>query len=553
MSPQWFTDDRTNLFFIVLCWLVMTTLINPIGNFPLNDDWIYANSVKQILETGRFELVGPGAANLLAQAYWGALFSLPGDFTFTALRMSSLTLGLAGVLSLYSSLRTLGAAPATALIGATSLAANPIYFNLSNTFMTDVPFVSATLLAMNFFIRGICHKKPLWLFAAVLTALISVLVRQVGVVTLVSFGVAFLVSRGFSLRNIFLAALPAAAGLCLHLGFSQWLLTTGRATELVTPSSIGALVPPSAFWFLVVSVKLTLRALPYIGIFLLPFALVVTRGQQLKIGGRVVSAPTILIGGGLLIGAAFAATDYALPIGNILSRAGIVVDLPGAGQIPTRAMRFVWFLATVLGGIGVVLLLEKTWSAVRISIGAFGESGRNRLWLPSFVLVFACVYWALVLLFVFWHNHAMFDRYHLPLIPLFMMLLVWEESNLRRRTTRLAFLLPVSALIVIFQALFSVFMTHDYLAVNRARWQAVEYLTDQMISPLDISGGYEVNGWLYTSNHYNHKRGEQYWSDNSGNYLITTGLSSGYSAVARFPVERWMRSTPAYFDVLRRN
>ena len=52
-------------------WVMMAVLANPIGDFPLNDDWVYGLLVKALLETGRFSLPGPASAKLLPQAYWG--------------------------------------------------------------------------------------------------------------------------------------------------------------------------------------------------------------------------------------------------------------------------------------------------------------------------------------------------------------------------------------------------------------------------------------------------------------------------------------------------
>ena len=75
--------------------IVMSALVDSIGDFPLNDDCVYALGVKSILQTGRFDLPGlvPSGPNVFAQAYWGALFCLPFGFSFTAPRFSTLALG----------------------------------------------------------------------------------------------------------------------------------------------------------------------------------------------------------------------------------------------------------------------------------------------------------------------------------------------------------------------------------------------------------------------------------------------------------------------------
>src|SRR5689334_10088256 len=82
--------DLTNICLITILWVFMVILVNPIGDFPLNDDWAYGWTVKTLLETGSFVLSDWTAANLLPQALWGILFCLPFGFSFTALRFSTL-------------------------------------------------------------------------------------------------------------------------------------------------------------------------------------------------------------------------------------------------------------------------------------------------------------------------------------------------------------------------------------------------------------------------------------------------------------------------------
>jgi len=91
--------DAACLAALGVLWVVMALLAKPVGDFPINDDWVYGLSVKALLETGRFSLPSPASTNLLPQAYWGALFCLPFGFSFTALRISTLVLGLIGVVA----------------------------------------------------------------------------------------------------------------------------------------------------------------------------------------------------------------------------------------------------------------------------------------------------------------------------------------------------------------------------------------------------------------------------------------------------------------------
>jgi len=89
--------DIINILVLIALWVTITILVNPIGDFPLNDDWAYGYSVKVLLEKGDFQLSGWAAPNLFSQVLWGALFCLPFGFSFTALRFSTSIQGLRGV------------------------------------------------------------------------------------------------------------------------------------------------------------------------------------------------------------------------------------------------------------------------------------------------------------------------------------------------------------------------------------------------------------------------------------------------------------------------
>ena len=75
--------------------LLTVLLVPPAGDFPLNDDWIYAQAVQGILEDGHFSGHPYSTALLGVQAYWGALFCAVFGFCFVVLRCSTLLLWLA--------------------------------------------------------------------------------------------------------------------------------------------------------------------------------------------------------------------------------------------------------------------------------------------------------------------------------------------------------------------------------------------------------------------------------------------------------------------------
>jgi len=155
---------------LIFIWIIMISVINPMGDFPLNDDWSYGRAVKTLLEKGRLQFTDWTGMTLIAQVLWGYLFCLPLGFSFTALRISTLTLGMAGILGTYGLLKESGTGPRTAFLGAMVMAVNPLYYSLSFTFMTDIPFFTLGMLSLYFFIQGIIQNKScLWRFALVLS------------------------------------------------------------------------------------------------------------------------------------------------------------------------------------------------------------------------------------------------------------------------------------------------------------------------------------------------------------------------------------------------
>jgi len=65
-------DDVVAFLVLAGLWIVVTILVNPLGNFPLHDDFAYGKSVKQLLDTGRFH-----------QPYSGAWWVAEDDYSIT--------------------------------------------------------------------------------------------------------------------------------------------------------------------------------------------------------------------------------------------------------------------------------------------------------------------------------------------------------------------------------------------------------------------------------------------------------------------------------------
>src|SRR5688500_10058077 len=147
--------DLFNIIAIVAGLGILLLLIPPEHDYPIVDDWIYAGSVRDLLQTGTFTLPTHSQASLIGLTYWGAAWAKLFGFSFTTLTYSTLVLALAALLAFYGIARTINVPPWGALLGTALLAFNPIFLHFSYSFMTDVPFLALVLIACYCYTKGI--------------------------------------------------------------------------------------------------------------------------------------------------------------------------------------------------------------------------------------------------------------------------------------------------------------------------------------------------------------------------------------------------------------
>jgi len=166
---------------LLLAYFSTGILLRLFANVPLHDDWTYAWSVEHFLKTGKLQVLDWSIHYPFAQILWGALFCLPFGFSFSALRVSTVVLSWLGALALYGTLRELGRARHESLIATLVLIANPVFFLLSFSFMTDAPFVSVSSIAFFFIVRAFSRRRPLELWLGCAFGVVGFFIRQIAI------------------------------------------------------------------------------------------------------------------------------------------------------------------------------------------------------------------------------------------------------------------------------------------------------------------------------------------------------------------------------------
>lgn len=511
---------------IIAVWALMEVLVNPRGNFPLNDDWCYAKSVFNLLQKGRLEFIAIIPMTLVAQVLWGALFCKIFGMSFFALRLSTIALGLVGLIATYRLLRGISVPRGIAFIGCMVIALNPIYLELSNTFMTDVPFYAFSLLTLCFLADALRRDSNVGLAVGTLLACAAVLIRQLGVVIPIAFALAYLLKNGFRPRTIVRAFLPAAITFGALMGCQNWLRATNRLPlyySLMTKEAVRFLSegpgPVAASILQVIIVGLV-----FVGLFLLPV---------LILAGRR-AASWVALGSFAILTGALIITGLWITIktqpGDIIIDFGVGpatlkdVFFDRMPHIPMAPKAF-WIVVSLAGAAGGGMLVQHLFGAIKTLAN---RKAKERGVIALVLLAGAGLLSQSMILSGF----AYFDRYFLMLVPLCIALIMLNGPVVKPGRMPMA----ASAVVLLLYGIFSVGATHDYFSWNRARWDALHDLTqEQQIPTSMIDGGYEFNGWYnYQGPHQN------WWREIYDDYTLSFGPMEGFEVVESYPFRRWM-------------
>ncbi len=524
---------------LVAAWLGAILLVNPLGNFPLNDDWAYSKDVWNLSEQGRLLLDDFPAMTRITQIFWGAAWCEVFGFSFQVLRFSTLVLGFAGLLVFYFLLVEMGTNKRLAVAGSLVLAFNPLYFSLSYTFMTDVPFLTLFLASVLFFVKSLKTGRYRFIVWATVFALLATLVRQFGMLSPLAFAFAWVLRNRLNGKSIAWAAMPLVVCMAAYLLFTRWLEATHGLPD--SYGSIGKLLDrPFKSGFFEASLQRTGILVFSYGLFLMPLAVLLFKihfkAASRSLKWQVVSL-TVLLAVTLIF--AWRWIFY----GNLLYNLGLgpktlkdaAIWLNVSPQLSPDGMLWV----KIAGTAGAVLLLPGLVVVLVKKIRQTGTACNLAIFFWSMI----AAYFGFLLLELYF-----LDRYYLILVPLLLAVLlqnqVWSFD-------KITISIAVGTLLVL--AVFSITATHDYLSWNRARWQALDYLTEEKnIPPNRIDGGFEFNGWHKPGPKDNGPWKSWWWVDRD-DYVVAFGDLSNFTKEKGFPYVRWLPPGVDSVYVLKHN
>ena len=538
-------------FALLVVWTIMILVINPLGEFMVNDDWAFVRSLEAFRSTGKIMVTGwgppgaPGGPSLLVHLLVGDLFSWVLGFSLTTLRIAVLTMGLLGSLGLLLLLRIARVPPWPALLATLTVVGNPLFLAECFTFMTDITFASLAIFAVLFLYLGVKKSSTPWIISGLLLVLASILTRQIGVVILLAFWVTCWVHPGG-------AAL--GRGKMLFLGLTlvmlPWIsyevllsyLGSSPITQHQVIHNIFKYLREKGFldYLGFIINGFVFFGLGYLGFFVSPL---LTRNFRLLVHSRYFRYFLMLFTVSVVLLEIAIVTDLIHPpiifLGNIIYNFGIgpvllkdtyILGIPRLAVISRAA----YYLLASWAALAAVVLATLFFAYVRqwFQAGGATEDGDNSF-LLLMVLLAALFYLGIITLTYFQ------DRY---LIPLLIFLVIWLAIN---RSASLGdgetfWKIIPGFVMVICLGLWSTCQVHDFMEMKRSQKKANDYALQKLgVNPCSMDGGFEFNGYHCYRNDFQPPQGLSWWWVSREDYLVTLGPLPGYRVLQIFPFQRY--------------
>lgn len=515
-------DPRFELLSICLAFAALVVMVDPRGEFPLDDDWNFALSSWHFAETGTFRFARLTAMSLRLQVLWGAVWTELFGRSFEVLRFSTLTLSLTALMILNRLFARIGLAAGPRLVATFALLVHPIFFWSSFTFMTHVPFLTLSIVAFYFHLRGITEQNWRHLVIGSIAVVGSYFIRQTGISNAMAPLLLLLLLRERISPRWRSFALVVAAPLLLFaiLWFGSDVLEgyPGQLQVHLEPFSKSNL--PLAL--LKVAHRETVFNFQYGFLFLLPILVALAPGLRSR---RAILLYLLLLIPFVWMAAYMVSAGDALPYntqGEVFINFGLgpatfrdtwMFGYPYPFHLPEWVLGVMTFGAAAGGA----------WLLLRL----LAAQGLSEISVRQVAARLAALH-ALVATAVLFGSSIYFDRYALDSLWAVIILGAasssWSAGTLRR-----------VALVAAVVGFFSLFATQEYLRWNRARWRAFDYLRAHGITLEQMDGGYEINQYLLGGFDGPLHLSAPGLSVEDDAYILAFRPVPGYAVMARFP------------------
>lgn len=530
-ADRW--SDSYSIVILVVLTVGIMFLSQPFGNFPTNDDWLYAEAVRSCVQSGQLCIPGSNAFDFIP-IYLGIFVCHITTFSHEVLRSCTAIFHLVGILGLYFTLRTLALSPSSSTLFSSVYAFNPLLLNLSLSFMTDVPALSVMNWSLFGLVKGAQTRESKFFLLSTLMMTFAMSVRQSALILWPALLICAIVSLRTKDRFFFLffQAIPILAFFCLQSWLADHLqIELGQASysHTVFSSLLNADLYGKVSSMLAVSMI-------YVGLFVLPISISLCAGIFRRRNALFIclaSLGTILIT--LVPLLSKLVKSQLMPYSANLffpPMVGTYCLVGGTTKWSLKHLAEFTVFCDVVAGIGTFVILYGFLSLTKT---------RNQ-WLSFVAPVLMCVAAGLVVQL----NAMNLDRYYLiALSPvLCCMAVFWTELSPPRKS------IWIASAFTALMALYACAGVADNFGFMRAEHEALRYLQENGIEKKRIDAGpvfaflnggerfyvtcLPGTGWPLKMRGDNNRFYFRWWPVMGEDYIVATICLPGYHEIRRF-------------------
>jgi len=532
-----FLSRHKYLFILALIFLGSIVLSNARGDFPLNDDWTYSWSVQKLLTENVLLLGDWPAMTLATHLVWGLIFTKLFGFSFAVLRISTVVSALVGLFFLFQLSAKISGKKSLAFLLCLVLAINPLYFNLVNSFMTDVNF--CTLLIISVYVSWKFFESPSFplLILVLLLSIALVLLRQYGII----FPLVFFFTSLFLEKNKVLYVVASIVIViltyCIYQLYESYLRQTLSAGAAYKYSDV--ISPMDKQFWINLSAGLAgryrillIHSLFYTAGFTIAFLPGILKNRRLSVQALLITAVTAMV--------AVLFVGYPLQVGNVLSNVAIGPDTTYTtlnGYYGGHPHFYSQAFENLLNGLKLVFLCLSLVVLVNVLLPylKWGKLSVHRGFL--FLISLFASYLVMLL-----ETDTFFDRYQLPVILFSLLILAFLLRNY-------SFSFWYAGLPILFWWYVSVAGTHDYFSWNRLKWQAYEELKVEVhVQVSKIHGGFEIMCWEGGAQRFY----KEFDKATPFDYVIQFDEIDSFGVAKKYPFKRYLLPGSDTLLVLKR-
>lgn len=469
-----------------LLWLLAALLTRPFVESGLIDDFSYVKSAFVFADTYRLVYNGWATATIGWQIAWGGIFAHLFGHTYTAVRLANFVTSFATVWVAQAALRRSGLSRRNAAIGALTLALCPLFLPMSVSFMSDISGLFSILVCYYCCLRSLQSEEDShvlgWLIAASLLSIVGSTARQIAWMSplVMAPSAAWLLRRKRGVVPVAVALWLLSAA--VMLGSMRWF---GHQPLSVPEGIIQGAVNVKSFRELLGNMTAAIFCLLFM---LVPLLAAWTAKRLRATQVAIVAVCTVVVTLVVRFLAAHAVERGWAPwTGDILDKIGML-GYRNAWTLGIEPSPLAPWGRVLLSFIVVAFAL---WFAFAVVSNGRKEPKQNEViaWHPLLILTvpFLVTYFVLLCPRAMWG--IVIDRYLLPPIAFGILFL------LRISQERIGPRLPaISYVLLGLFAFFAITGTHDWIAMHRARVEAVQRLQSQGVERLQIEAGYQMDG-----------------------------------------------------------